>query len=435
MLKIALLLLFITTYIELPIQTLLFLFLSLPFISEMIGVVLKDTTTSNQMSTILSTLSQNPHFIGSLWMLSSAVFTTYTTTSFLKYDKFSDTKHKQILPTFSNKVTISRQQQQQQQHPRKNNILIHKIQHTKQEAISKLISIRNQIARPAQLTLYRFFGSLFLGIFLHTDFSWVKRIQNTLVLSQDFFFPSICLFLANYANSIALDRIGISLTYTSKCAIPLLTVIITILNDGFSTKSIKNFPFTILSLIPIVFGIGAASWNSPTFELFGFMASLISCTAQALLNFSSKKIMREKPEISGLEAQRAMVALGVCFASVTELSKLLIMEIQKNKMKRNIKKFDNETKQHQDSQKQKEHPPLKLTLSAATAYHAEYVLSFMFVRLVEPITYGICDAIRRMSIIITGRKMFGGNPFSSLNLSGMAMAIIGAGMYAVVSTM
>jgi hypothetical protein len=71
-------------------------------------------------------------------------------------------------------------------------------------------------------------------------------------------------------------------------------------------------------------------------------------------------------------------------------------------------------------------PPAWLTIFAAASYHLEYIFSFMFVRLVEPITYGTCDAIRRLAIIITGRGFFGGPPLTRYNIMGVAMALLGA---------
>jgi hypothetical protein len=79
------------------------------------------------------------------------------------------------------------------------------------------------------------------------------------------------------------------------------------------------------------------------------------------------------------------------------------------------------------------HPTQWLTFLAVVAYHMEYVLSFMFVELVEPITYGTCDALRRLLIIVAGRQMFGGDRFSSVNLSGIGMALLGALMYSMTS--
>jgi multidrug transporter EmrE-like cation transporter len=67
-----------------------------------------------------------------------------------------------------------------------------------------------------------------------------------------------------------------------------------------------------------------------------------------------------------------------------------------------------------------------LTILAFGSYHLEYLLSFMFVKLVQPITYGTLDAVRRLGIILAGRAMFGGAPLTWLNRSGIALALLGA---------
>ena len=173
-----------------------------------------------------SSLSQSANVVGAAWVLSSAIFTTYSTTTFLKF-----------------------------QGP---------------EVIKRGGSALSALSRPGLLTLYRFGGSLLLGIIAHPNFNLGKRVEDTLQNLPAFTLPAIFLFVANYANSIALNRIGISLTYTSKCAIPLITVLLTLILDGKSALPSKE---TLLSLIPIALGIACASWNSPTFEAFGFASS------------------------------------------------------------------------------------------------------------------------------------------------------------------
>jgi hypothetical protein len=186
-----------------------------------------------------SLLSSNVKAIGGLWMVSSALLTTYSTTTFLKYqhpdnvienDKKKKITSKNPLATTANNNT-----------PR------------------KLL----QLPRPALLTLFRFGGSLLLGLLLHTDVQIMKRIQQTMAAIPDFAVPAAFLFVANYANSIALNRIGISLTYTSKCAIPIFTVLVTWILDG--AGALPSLP-TLLSLIPIAAGIALASWDSPVFS-------------------------------------------------------------------------------------------------------------------------------------------------------------------------
>lgn len=173
---------------------------------------------------------------------------------------------------------------------------------------SKTVSDSSSLSRPTLLTLYRFSGSLLLGILFHQPILAVMdRIKQTIASLPLFALPATFLFVANYANSISLDRIGISLTYTSKCGIPLITVLLTLLLDGVDALPST---LTLLSLIPIALGIGAASWNHPTFEPIGFAAAMLSCVAQAALNVSSKRVMMASG-ITGADAQRAMVAVAL----------------------------------------------------------------------------------------------------------------------------
>lgn len=252
-----------------------------------------------------------------------------------------------------------------------------------------------------------------------------------------FLLPSLFLFIANYSNSIALDRIGISLTYTSKCGIPLITVLFTLLLDGISALPSNA---TLLSLLPIAFGIGAASWNSPTFELFGFLAAVVSTTSQAALNVVSKKVM-SKTGVRGAEAQRAMVFVALGIGLILTAANRIQGEIRElREYGANIRNAATEGGGDMKEEEQAVvptsssfHPPIWLSCLAVLAYHMEYVLSFSFVGLVEPITYGTCDALRRLLIIVAGRQMFGGDKFSKTNMGGIFMALLGALMYSITS--
>ena len=361
-------------------------------------------------SSILASLGGNKGFVGSAWILSSALLTTYSTTSFLKYtgpqkdraQAAAGDKGKSGGDFFSRmKVEV--------------------------EKDSNSVS-SSSLSRPTLLTLYRFSGSLLLGILFHQPLLAVMdRIKQTIASLPLFALPATFLFVANYANSISLDRIGISLTYTSKCGIPLITVLLTLLLDG-----VEALPstLTLLSLIPIALGIGAASWNHPTFEPVGFAAAMLSCVAQAALNVSSKRVMMESG-ITGADAQRAMVAVALGITTlmsivnqIRHVSKDPAMEGEKAKMI---------GMSMEQSKRMAKNPPAWLAWMAVVAYHVEYILSFMFVKLVEPITYGTCDAIRRLAIIVSGHNMFGGEPFSKLNIAGIGMSLLGALAFALSS--
>jgi hypothetical protein len=314
----------------------------------------------------ISAISTNVHLIGATWMVTSALFTTYSTSKFLTF------KDSPSCPGLRSKFRVS---------------------------------------RSTLLTLYRFSGSLLLGLFAHPDFHVVERIRETLSLCPTFCVPAIYLFIANYANSVSLNRIGISLTYTSKCAIPLVTLLLTVAMDGVEAlPDIK----VLLTLIPIVLGIATSSWNHPTFEPLGFLAAMTSCTAQSALNVSCKKAMN-RVGVSGPTAQRTMVAVAL----VISMTYGALQAITSSRS----------TSQSSDDLSTTDDPPLELAAAAVLAYHLEYVLSFCFVKLVQPITYSTCDAVRRLSIIVAGQHMFGGPPFTVLNIVGVTMALSGALAY------
>ncbi len=353
------------------------------------------TSAAQQAPGFLSSLANNPHVVGATWVISSSIFTTYSTTKFLKYTDNTST----TLPTYHRPLAKNK----------KSTSLASSVS-------TAVENVTSNLPRPVLLTLFRFGGSLLLGLLLSNPFSLPTRLQSTLRILPHFALPAAFLFLANYSNSISLERIGISLTYTSKCAIPLMTVFLTMLLDG--VHSLPSLP-TLMTLLPIATGIAMASWNSPTFEALGFTAAMISCTAQSALNVSSKRAMM-RTGVAGPEAQRAMVAVGLLIT--------LLLSYHELSSKRR------EEALHPLSTSTVPTPPVWLSALAVAAYHVEYVLSFMFVKLVAPITYGASDAVRRLAIILSGRRMFGGEPFSLLNMMGIGLALVGALGYSILSS-
>ena len=55
-----------------------------------------------------------------------------------------------------------------------------------------------------------------VGLLAHPDVANVMgRACDTLSAARHFILPAFFLYIANFMNSVSLDRIGISLTYTS----------------------------------------------------------------------------------------------------------------------------------------------------------------------------------------------------------------------------
>ena len=349
----------------------------------MIAVATTEDAASalESVSSFIHTIENMPQAVGVAWLLSSALYTTYATNQFLTYRS----------PVVGVIETNKR----------------------KQQSLLRFPSHGGSVTRPTLLTLYRFGGSLLLGLVAHFDLRIWDRIVETARAAPSFLFPAACLFVANVLNAISLSRIGISLTYTSKCAIPLITVLLALLMDGAKALPHRN---ALLSLLPIAIGIGAASWNSPTFEKVGFAASMLSATAQSALNVSSKRAMI-KTGIRGASTQRVLVAVGLVIAMFVTYIENKSRAIESG-----------------ETRPQKEPEPLSIYIMAITSYHIEYVLSFMFVKLVSPVTFGACDAIRRLSVILAGRAMFGGTPLTLINIAGIGLALLGALGYSVTSS-
>ena len=74
------------------------------------------------------------------------------------------------------------------------------------------------------------------------------------------------------------------------------------------------------------------------------------------------------------------------------------------------------------------HPPLSLSALAATSYHLEYLLSFVLISMISPLTYAVADAVRRLTVISVGKTIFkkSEDSFTATNILGMAMALLGA---------
>ena len=117
----------------------------------------------------------------------------------------------------------------------------------------------------------------------------VSRLCKTLPV---FFVPAVSLYAANLFNSYALATSGISLTYVTKCSIPIFTLLLSPLLIGRSGVANVSAARKLM-LIPISLGIAMSCFVSTRFSLRGLAYALISCVAQVCLNvFSVSRLQR-----------------------------------------------------------------------------------------------------------------------------------------------
>jgi drug/metabolite transporter (DMT)-like permease len=122
-------------------------------------------------------------------------------------------------------------------------------------------------ADPVLHTFIRFAGSAIIGSLTLVITKQVK-LYDIPSLVKNVTLPAIFLFIANYANSIALEKTGITLTYIIKACIPVFTVVIcTIQGDRYSL-------LLYMSLLPICLGVALACAGDLDFDVHGLFAAL-----------------------------------------------------------------------------------------------------------------------------------------------------------------
>lgn len=119
-------------------------------------------TVASHISSLAAAIGKNPQIVGAAWFASSAIFTTYATNRYLQYGE-------------------------------------NDVQAETRNGPSK--SLRLNMTPSNALTLWRFFGSLCLGLVVSPDLNILRRLQQTVKLSSTFALPAIFLFVANLFNA------------------------------------------------------------------------------------------------------------------------------------------------------------------------------------------------------------------------------------------
>jgi hypothetical protein len=192
---------------------------------------------------VWSSLTTNPFVVGMAWMITSSIFTTYSTTRFIKYQKpiatsecyNGNTTTPPILQRYGNKLIHMNQRihdrlssfhKKSNQQPNKQPII--QLVARNQEPSSFTTTGSSQHRYPQQhhappspqlqqqlqqqqqqslspssmLTMYRFAGSLLFGLIIHRDVgAFRERFSDTIMAIPTFMLPAICLFIANFANT------------------------------------------------------------------------------------------------------------------------------------------------------------------------------------------------------------------------------------------
>jgi len=238
-------------------------------------------------------------------------------------------------------------------------------------------------------------------------------------LAARLFVPSVLLLSANLLNSVSMQLSGVTLTYVVKSLIPFFTVILCRIRG-------QRFSIAVYaSLVPICAGVSIASATDFDFTGIGLLCALGSSLSQTLLNVTSKERIQDL-QLSGMQAFFVMATvcanlsapllllsyakadgfLQSCVALVHGSDPLVATELSRTLF--------------------------HVSLMAATAYHIEYTLNFLFISFCGPLAFSVTDIVRRLATIICGSLLFS-KPLSLMNAFGVLIALLGVVSYSIVT--
>ncbi|KAH3826931.1 solute carrier family 35 member E2A-like [Dreissena polymorpha] len=201
---------------------------------------------------------------------------------------------------------------------------------------------------------------------------------------------------------VALKFVAVSFTETVKSSAPMFTVAIAYMMLGEHSGF-----FTILSLIPIMFGLGLCSSYELSFKIEGFAAALAANITECLQNVYSKMLISSaKYRYNPAELQfftsisSVLVQIPACF---------LMIDFQNA---RNT---------------------MDLTILAAfilngACFHFQSISEYVLMSYIPPVTHSVANTVKRAFLIWLSIIVFG-NPVTFLSGLGTVIVTIGVLCY------
>ncbi len=220
--------------------------------------------------------------------------------------------------------------------------------------------------------------------------------------------------LGNLLTNVSLGKVAVSFTHTIKAMEPFFSVAMSSAFLG-DTPSIP----VILSLLPIVGGVGLASATEASFNWAGFGAAMGSNITFQSRNVFSKKLM------TGGEKNETLNNINL-FSLLTITSFFLLFPIA----------FFVEGAPYAPKAIQALTESagvttawlVKRALFAGVCFHSYQQVSYMILQRVSPVTHSIGNCVKRVVVIVSSVIVFQ-TPVSTLNAIGTAIALSGVFMY------
>jgi len=211
--------------------------------------------------------------------------------------------------------------------------------------------------------------------------------------------------------------------FVVKGTMPLFTVLLTYL----IYKEIPSVP-VLLSLVPIIVGVGIATATELSFDVNGLSAALVATCFFSLQNIFSKKVLKDLQITAfGLLALlgRTSLVLFLPFWLYFDGMGLLFGALQpdENALGTKIELLNHPPKDSIDFMS----VGILLFLDGLLNF-CQNIMAFAILSLVTPLTYAVANATKRISIIALSLVLLK-NPVSFSNLFGIGLAITGIFAY------
>ncbi|CAL9064719.1 unnamed protein product [Musa banksii] len=214
--------------------------------------------------------------------------------------------------------------------------------------------------------------------------------------------------MGNLFTNMSLGKVAVSFTHTIKAMEPFFSVLLSALFLGEMPTI-----WVLLSLVPIVGGVGLASLTEASFNWAGFWSAMASNLTFQSRNVLSKKAMVKKEEsLDNINLFSIITIMSFCLLApatfFVEGIKVTPSYLQSAGL--NFKEI------------------YLRSLLAALCFHAYQQVSYMILARVSPVTHSVGNCVKRVVVIVTS-VLFFRTPVSPINSLGTGVALAGVFLY------
>jgi solute carrier family 35 protein E1 len=243
---------------------------------------------------------------------------------------------------------------------------------------------------------------------------WLSGIRKKPILTKDAIFTllpiAFCHSIGHIGAVVSANSGAVSFTQIVKAAEPVFTCFLSALILGS-----KVAPLTVLSLVPIVFGVALASVSELSFTWMAFGGAMLSNLAFAVRNICSRASM-DKPKGENMTPENlfgVLTVMSFCFA----LPLALIMEGPKALAVTSASIAANGLK-----------PILAASAATGLYFYTYNEVAMLALNNVNPVTHAVANTIKRV-VILLACVIFFKTPMTPLCTAGSSIAIFGGYLY------